>query len=87
MNACAGSTVRSRSCSSSARMSVLGPCGTGRLTRCAGWWVKMRCFLSSTLNSGLSSSTDSDEPRKSSPCGFIAKWKMSSARFCASRFR
>ena len=49
-----------------------GPaCRPGRhrqLRRAApGAWRKMRCFLSSTSNSGLPSSTDSEEPRNSRP--------------------
>ena len=54
--------------------------GTARRT-------KSRCFLSVTVNSVLSSSTDSDEPRKSTPRKLSAKWKISSARVCASWLR
>ena len=56
------------------------PCGSARCR-------KSRLFLSSGSKSGLPSSTDSDEPRNSSPPGTSAKCSVLSTRFCAARSR
>jgi hypothetical protein len=61
--------------------------GTGGVARASGRCRKIRFFLSRTVNSWLSSSTGSEEPRNSKDCGGSAKWKVSSTRCWAPRFR